>query len=100
MKMLPTLVVASSFALGACASTAADTRGNAPPVAASCNADAAQSVVGKAATPDVVEQARTQAGAEVARVLKPGQVVTMEYREGRLNVHVDAGNIIQSVRCG
>ncbi len=100
MKLLPALVIASSFMLGACASTAVETGGDNPPMAASCNADAAQSVTGKAATSDVVEQARTQAGAEVARVLKPGQVVTMEYREGRLNVHVDANNVIESVRCG
>ena len=100
MKMLPALVVASSFVLGACASTGPETGGNQPPMADSCKADAAKSVVGQSATPDVVEQARTQAGAEVARVLKPGQAVTMEYRAGRLNVMVDANGVIESVRCG
>jgi hypothetical protein len=100
MKTLPTLVIASSLALGACATPAPGTGGDTPPASAACNADAAQSAVGKTATPDVVEQARTDAGADMARVLKPGQVVTMEYREGRLNVHVDANNVIESVRCG
>lgn len=65
-----------------------------------CNADAAKSFVGKAASAEVVEQARTAAGADMARVLKPGQVVTMEYRAERLNIDVDAGNTITNVRCG
>lgn len=65
-----------------------------------CEPEAAQSFVGKAATADVVEQARTAAKAQVARVLKPGQMVTMEYRAGRLNVDVDDNNVITNVRCG
>ena len=56
--------------------------------------------MGKVATPTVVEQARRDAGAEVARVLKPGQMVTMEYRAGRLNIDVDEKNVIKNVRCG
>ncbi len=66
----------------------------------SCNADAARSHVGQAASADVVEQARTAASAQVARVLKPGQMVTMEFRAGRLNIDVDDKNVITNVRCG
>ena len=36
----------------------------------------------------------------MARVLKPGQMVTMEYAEGRLNIDVDAGNVVINLRCG
>lgn len=68
--------------------------------AQACNADAANSVIGQAATAEVVEQARKSAGAALARVLKPGEVVTMEYREDRLNLDVDADNVITAVRCG
>ena len=70
------------------------------PGAQACNADAARSAVGKTATPEVVEQARRASGAAVARVLHPGEVVTMEYRADRLNLEVDAGNVVLSVRCG
>ncbi len=66
----------------------------------SCNADAARSYVGQAASADVVEQARTAASAQVARLLKPGQMVTMEFRAGRLNIDVDDRNVITNVRCG
>ena len=68
---------------------------------ASCNPDAAKpSAMGKTATAAVVEKARIDAGARSARVLKPGQMVTMEYAEGRLNIDVDAGNVITNLRCG
>ena len=71
-----------------------------PPLAAQCHADAAQSLIGQPATAPNVERARQRAGAQVARVLKPGQMVTMEFREGRLNVYVDASNVITRVACG
>lgn len=100
MKSLSAFMIASSLALGACASTTPVTGGDNPPMTDSCNADAARSAIGKVATPDVVERARRDAGAEVARVLKPGQMVTMEYREGRLNIDVDEKNVIKNVRCG
>lgn len=88
--------------LAACTSTPpVDTGGPLPPqTSASCDAGAAQGFVGKQGDAQTVEQARIAAGAEVARVLKPGQVVTMEYRDGRLNVDVDASNTITGVRCG
>lgn len=72
-----------------------------PPQPLGCNAEAARSAaLGKAATAVVVERARIDAGAQMARVLKPGQMVTMEYREGRLNIDVDDAGIIINLRCG
>ena len=66
-----------------------------------CDADAAKpDAIGKVATADVVDRARRDAGAQMARVLKPGQMVTMEYREGRLNIDVDEANVITNLRCG
>lgn len=95
------LTCALSLSLGACATTPApDDGGATPPATASCNAEAAQSVVGQQATAEVVEQARSAAGADIVRTLKPDQVVTMEYREGRLNVVVDDNNVVTGVRCG
>ena len=65
-----------------------------------CNAEPARRYIGQEATPDVVEQARVASGARMARTLKPGQMVTMEYSAGRLNLDVDSRNIITNVRCG
>ena len=69
-------------------------------VAQACNADAALGFIGQVATAGVVEQARKAAGAGIARTLKPGQVVTMEYRADRLDLDVDASNVVTGVRCG
>ena len=71
-----------------------------PPTRRTCNADAAAGHVGSEATPAVVSAAQRDAGASTARVLKPGQMVTMEYIEGRLNIDVDANNVITGIRCG
>ncbi|GAB3373089.1 hypothetical protein GCM10027431_24230 [Lysobacter rhizosphaerae] len=116
-RRLLVLTAPMLLALGACTTTrsAADvdadkaaaatatTTGNTaatPPMQPGCNAEAARSVVGQMATAETVEQARSAAGAEIARTLKPGQVVTMEYNASRLNIDVDAGNTISNVRCG
>jgi hypothetical protein len=72
-----------------------------PPEVMTCNADAAKpAALGKTASADVVERARSQAGAKNARVLKPGQMVTMEFQESRLNIDVDDNNVITGLRCG
>lgn len=97
-------VAALLFALSACTMNPPrdmpPTGGPNPPMLLQCNTDAAQGAVGKVATAAVVEQARKDAGAQTARVLKPGQMVTMEYIEGRLNIHVDERNVIVRVACG
>jgi len=106
MSRFPFAVVATLglLAVSACATTttgAPPMSGQTPPVVMSCNADSAKpAAIGKTATAAVVERARVDAGARTARVLKPGQMVTMEYLEGRLNIDVDAGNVISRVRCG
>lgn len=71
-----------------------------PPPIGSCDATQVQSLVGQALTDAVSEQARSDAGAKSVRVLKPGQMVSMEFNGERLNLEVDAKNVIASVRCG
>jgi hypothetical protein len=93
------LIAAATCALAGCA-TAAPPDGGPYPPKRMCNAEAARAAIGREATPDVVERARIDAGADMARVLRPGQVVTMEYREGRLNIDVNERNAIIGLRCG
>lgn len=85
----------ATLLMAACATTT-----EAPPIANGCDAQAVQTYLGQSATPATIETARKAAGAEIVRTLKPGQVVTMEYRDGRLNVHVDASNTIVRATCG
>jgi len=70
------------------------------PVGGTCNAQAAQSAVGKSGTARVVEDARVRAGARMARVLRPGQAVTQEFYAERLNLQVDGSGKVTAVRCG
>src|SRR5690625_1813245 len=65
-----------------------------------CNAQAPESLIGEQASEEIVERARTQAGASMVRTLRPDQAVTMEYRAGRLNIDVDENGVITGFRCG
>jgi len=56
--------------------------------------------VGKDSTASVIEAARVQSGAHMARVLHPGQMITKEYNAQRLNLMVDDNGRITAVRCG
>lgn len=72
-----------------------------PPSRGTCNAEPAKATaMGKAGTDALLEQARIDAGAKTARYLKPGQAITKEYMGDRLNLEVDASNVVIAVRCG
>lgn len=67
----------------------------------SCNAEAAKpGLIGKTADAATVERARAAAGGHSVRVLKPGQAITKEYLDGRVNVYVDERNLVVDVGCG
>lgn len=95
------------LALAACSSSpSADKAASAEPAAPAsdapkhCDAAAAQWAVGKTADQALVDKAVSDSGSSNARVIKPGQAVTMDFREDRLNIEVDAGNAVTAVRCG
>jgi len=69
-------------------------------LAMECNAQPARWAVGKVADAALVERVRSDTNSERARVLKPGQMVTMEFRVDRVNIDVDANNVVTDVRCG
>ena len=102
IRLLP-LASLLTLSLSACAAPlppTVRTGGPLPPQRDPCTAAAANGFVGQVASADIVEQARVAAQADVARVLHPGDVVTMEYRAGRLNVDVDERGVIVRLRCG
>ena len=65
-----------------------------------CEAKAAEFTIGKKASPELLEQARVRAGAQNARILKPNDMVTLEYRSDRLNLNTDDNLVITRVNCG
>ena len=56
--------------------------------------------IGQLADEAMVQRVRTETHSERVRVIKPGMAVTMDYREDRVNLDVDADNRILKVRCG
>jgi hypothetical protein len=115
MRLLPpALTLFATLLLTACATPASETdaaAGQDAPVttpaspapeapAMTCNADEVQWTVGQTADEALVAKAKVQAGADRMRVIKPGMAVTMDYREDRLNLDVDADNKVTRAYCG
>jgi hypothetical protein len=94
MSLRTLLLVPAVLSLAACATA------EVPPVAGQCNVDAANTYLGKAADAATIEAARKATGAERVRTIKPGQAVTMDYLEGRLNLYLDAAGNIERIGCG
>ena len=95
------LAVAAAMALlGAC-TTMPPTDDTPPPGKAPghCNATTLGWTVGKVADQALVEKAHAESGAKIVRVLRPGQMVTMEYSDQRLNIRVDANNVVEGYSC-
>ncbi len=96
------LVLGATLLAAGCSSTtdkpaAADPSGQMPD---SCTSSVVEHLKGQTATPELLEQARQQAGASSARILTPASVVTMEYNRQRLNLNVDEQRVITRVTCG
>jgi hypothetical protein len=64
-----------------------------------CNARTLDWTIGKEADETLVRRAQLEATAKIVRVLHPGQMVTMEYSDQRLNLHVDGHNVVTSYSC-
>lgn len=73
---------------------------NIPGSGKTCDAGALQSQLGQKATQSVMEDLRTRSGSSTARILRPGQLVTMEYNATRLNLIVDDKDVMTAIRCG
>ena len=75
----------------------------APPVAAptdpaaadTCNMAQYTALIGKPVT-----DAGVPAAGPSVRIIKPGDQVTMDFSEARLNIDVDAAGVITGMRCG
>lgn len=65
-----------------------------------CNAAPAQGLIGRQASEELAWEARRLSGARTFRLLRPGQIVTMEYRADRLNLHLDAQDKVERINCG
>ena len=88
------------LAAGGCALMLAACQLEAPdppalPPAESCGAEALSDLVGRPAS--VLEAMKFAAP---TRILRPGMAVTMDYAPGRLNIEIDAQEVIVRLFCG
>lgn len=100
--MKPVLIGAAallSLTLGGCV-VAVDGPGPGGPRVEVCSAEAASFVIGRRATEGQVQRAVRASGARVARVVRPGEVYTQEFRPDRLTIRVDRRNRIVDLSCG
>ena len=65
-----------------------------------CNEAAARFALGRVADAKLAEEARVRAGAQRVRMVRPGQMVTMEYDAGRLTLDIAAAGRVSGARCG
>ncbi len=84
--------------LPACTTMGPQAEANAP--TGKCSADPVQSLVGGAFSEALVADAQRRSGARSIRVIRPGQAVTMDFREDRLNIALDVSDKVESLRCG
>jgi hypothetical protein len=71
-----------------------------PQEASTCSASPAEVLVGERYRRGVPTRAKRLSGARTVRVIWPGQVTTMDFREDRVNLRVDYRRRITAVRCG
>jgi len=105
MTLLRSMLFATTagLALAACATPAADSP--APQDAEeetpmTCDAKKAAWAVGQIADDALVAKVKADTGSDRYRVIPPNTAVTMDYREDRVNIDVDANNRVTAVRCG
>lgn len=92
------IMASAALAATGCTTLAADMPHAVPPE--KCDAQPAQSLIGRQATAALAAEAQRLSGAETVRWLQPGQAVTMEYRYNRLNILLDKDNRVESINCG
>jgi hypothetical protein len=71
-----------------------------PPQSDRCDHTKVRLAIGSPASIDLLERARLAAGARTARFLRPHDIVTLEYLGSRLNLLLDARDIVRSMYCG
>lgn len=95
-------LIAAVLPLAACTQERPPVESTPPPPEAemACKADAVQSYIGQAATPDLGGAILKAAGARTLRWGPPRSAMTMDYRVDRVNVMYDDAYKITQVTCG
>ncbi|WP_049456007.1 I78 family peptidase inhibitor [Stenotrophomonas maltophilia] len=108
MRLSP-LALLAILPLAACSHAGSSTTPDAAPAPApapvadaahECRPEALEAFTGKTADEATIKKLVADSGARNARVVKPGMAVTMDFRQDRVTVQVDAQNRIERASCG
>lgn len=95
------MMIAAAMLLTSACVTVVPPEGEAStPPTGTCNAAAAQRLVGQPADNDLGFEAQRLTGARSLRWIRPGDAVTMDYRPDRLNIELDERHLVARFRCG
>lgn len=93
------LILAASI-LGACAAAPAATSVHGVTPGHKCQTDGTDPFIGQPATSGTGSAIMHASHAAVLRWAPPGVMLTMDFREDRVTVHLDAANKVTEIRCG
>ena len=96
-------IAAALFVLSACTAAQADeepvpVHGGTPGY--TCAAAKVQTLVGQAGTAELGARALSLSGARTIRWVRPGDMVTMDFRADRLNIELDERSRVKTLSCG
>lgn len=91
---------AAGMAQGAVAASDVQVERSDAPPRNRCDASAAAAAVGASWEPALLGRVLADAGADEARMLHEDSLITKEYKQGRVNVVVDADGRVVRVYCG
>ncbi|QGL61802.1 hypothetical protein FEO87_00445 [Stenotrophomonas maltophilia] len=107
MRRSPLLLLAAILPLAACSHAGGNASADAGSLPAKvsdgpqeCRPEALDAFTGKTADEATMKKLVADSGARNARVVKPGMAVTMDFRQDRVTVQVDAQNRIERASCG
>lgn len=98
--MIRPALLASALLVLAGACVASDPPHTLPAAPGLCSAEHATALVGKTYSPAMDAEVKRLTGATTIRALPPGAAATMDFREDRVNLDLDAEGRIVAVRCG
>jgi hypothetical protein len=65
-----------------------------------CKADGLDDLIGKPGSSGLAAEALKRSGAATLRWIQPGMAVTMDFRQDRLDIHLDDKNVVTRITCG
>jgi hypothetical protein len=88
------------LALAATACAPAEAPSAPDPLAGPCNAAPLAPMIGRAWSESLRAEVLRISGARALRAIGPGDIVSMDFRSDRLNVHHDGDRRIERFQCG